>query len=104
MVALLGRSTQANQGYLSEHFTAYAAERWQAAGTLPGANSATGALLGEIGRQAAAIAYSNDFYLLAICTLVALPLVLLLRVGRADGRALAPATTTDPAAAVDAAH
>jgi DHA2 family multidrug resistance protein len=105
MVALLGRSTQANQGYLAEHFTPYAAERWQAAGSPPGANSATGALLGEIGRQAAAIAYSNDFYLLAVCTLAALPLVLLLRARRADGRPPAATAAGDPAAAaVDAAH
>ncbi|HEY6352960.1 MAG TPA: hypothetical protein VIY30_00595 [Burkholderiaceae bacterium] len=27
MVALLARSTQANQGYFAEHFTRYAAER-----------------------------------------------------------------------------
>ena len=32
-------------------------------------------LMGEIERQAAAIAYANDFYVLAIATIVVLPLV-----------------------------
>jgi DHA2 family multidrug resistance protein len=96
-VALLARSAQVNQSYLAEHFTAYSADRWLAAGTTPGINVATGALVGEIGRQAAAIAYANDFYLLAACTLVTLPLVLALRGARQPG---APAG----AVAVDAGH
>ena len=78
-VALLARSAQVNRSYLGEHFTAYATERWTALGTLPGANATTALLLDEIGRQAASIAYANDFELLALCTLVTLPLVLLLR-------------------------
>ena len=78
-VALLARSAQVNQSYLAEHFTPYATDRWLAAGATPGANLATGALVGEIGRQAAAIAYANDFYLLAACTLLTLPLVVALR-------------------------
>jgi MFS transporter, DHA2 family, multidrug resistance protein len=35
--------------------------------------------MGEIERQAAAIAYSNDFHVLALATIVVLPLVWLLR-------------------------
>ncbi len=96
-VALLARSAQVNHSYLAEHFTAYAHGRWQALGALPGANLETGALLGEIGRQAAAIAYANDFYLLAACTLVTLPLVLALR----GSRPTAPAAG---AAAADTGH
>ncbi len=96
-VALLARSAQVNQSYLAEHFTPYSADRWLAAGTQPGANSATGLLVGEIGRQAAAIAYANDFFLLAACTLLTLPLVLALKGPR---QAVAPAG----AAAVDAGH
>jgi len=79
VVSLLARSAQANQTYLSEHFSAYATDRWQQVGALPGANVTTGALIGEMERQAAAIAYANDFYLLAACTIVTLPLVLALR-------------------------
>jgi DHA2 family multidrug resistance protein len=96
-VALLARSAQVNQSYLAEHFTAFSTDRWQAVGAAPGANLSTGALVGEIGRQAAAIAYANDFYLLAACTLVTLPLVLALRGAR---EARAPAG----AAAVEAGH
>jgi DHA2 family multidrug resistance protein len=82
VVAELAHSTQINRSYLAEHFTAYSAARWQALGTVPGANAATGGLLAELQRQAAAIAYSNDFYMLASVTLAALPLVLLLRMHR----------------------
>ncbi len=96
-VALLARSAQTNQSYLAEHFTAYSPARWLAAGVTPGANPGTGALVGEIGRQAAAIAYANDFYLLAACTLVTLPLVLALKGAR-------PAPAPAGAAAIDAGH
>jgi DHA2 family multidrug resistance protein len=54
-------------------------ERWQATGVIPGANAGTAQLLGEIERQAAAIAYDNDFYVMAIATVIVLPLVWLLR-------------------------
>ena len=78
-VALLARSTQVNQSYLVEHFTVYDVERWQMTGVTPGANAGTAQIVGEIGRQAAAIAYSNAFYVLAIATIVVLPLVLFLK-------------------------
>jgi hypothetical protein len=87
-----------NQSYLSEHFTAYSTDRWLAIGTTPGANLATGSLVGEIGRQAAAIAYANDFYLLAAITVVTLPLVLALRSSRA------PRPSDRAALAADAGH
>ena len=82
VVSLLARSSQANRAYLTEHFTAFATDRWQLVGSLPGANAPTGALLGEISRQAAAIGYANDFYLLAACSFVTLPMVLALRTSR----------------------
>jgi DHA2 family multidrug resistance protein len=78
-VALLARSAQVNQSYLVEHFTPYSTDRWLALGGGPGNNLTTMGLIGEISRQAAAIAYSNDFSLLAACTLATLPLVLMLR-------------------------
>jgi DHA2 family multidrug resistance protein len=96
VVALLARSTQVNRSYLGEHFTAYSTARWQAIGADPGANGATGALVGEIGRQAASIGYANDFYLLALLTLLALPLVLALKIDRG------PAAVSTSAA--DAGH
>jgi DHA2 family multidrug resistance protein len=97
-VALLARSAQINQSYLSEHFTAFDHARWAAVGGPPGANASTGALVGEIGRQAASIAYANDFYVLAVCTLLTLPMLLALR----SSRATAPTQT--PAAMADAGH
>lgn len=88
-VAALARSTQVNQSYLAEHFTAYDVERLQVIGGAPAANAGTAGLLSEIGRQAAAIAYSNDFHLIAVATLAALPLVWFMKVHR--GRKLTPA-------------
>jgi MFS transporter, DHA2 family, multidrug resistance protein len=96
VVALLARSTQQNHSYLVEHFTPYSAMRWSAMAAQPGDPTSGALLLGEISRQAAAISYSNDFYVLAAATFMALPLVLLLRVDR-------PAPGAPPAPA-DAAH
>ncbi len=95
-VALLARSAQANQSYLVEHFTAYSTARWQAVGIVPGPDAATGSLVAEIGRQATGIAYTNDFYLLGASTLIALPLIVLLR-----GRRRPPAASV---AAADLSH
>jgi MFS transporter, DHA2 family, multidrug resistance protein len=77
-VAILARSTQVNTSYLGEHFSVYDVQRWQATGVIPGANPGTAQLLGEIERQAAAIAYANDFHLMALATIIVLPLVWLL--------------------------
>ena len=95
VVALLARSTQANQAYLAEHFTAYDPARWQMSGVEPGANAGTAGLLGEIGRQAGAIGYSNDFYLLAVATLVALPFVLALKLRKSVASGAPAATVAD---------
>jgi DHA2 family multidrug resistance protein len=99
-IALLSRSAQVNMSYLAEFFTPYSSDRWQAVGSQPGANAATGGLMGEIGKQALAIAYSNDFHVLAAATLLSVPFVLLLRSPRR------PAIVKDAAssAVADAAH
>jgi len=81
-VALLARSTQVNRSYLVEHLTPYDIQRWAATGVIPGANLGTAKLIGEIERQAAAIAYSNTFYVLAIATIAVLPMVWLLQTGK----------------------
>jgi DHA2 family multidrug resistance protein len=83
VVAALTRSTGRNNAYLVEHFTRYDVERWQAVGALPGANQATAALAARIARQAAAIGYQNDFYLLLVLTLATLPIAWLMKVGGA---------------------
>lgn len=87
VVALLARSTQMNQSYLTEHFTAFDASRWQALGGLPGTDERTAALMMEIMRQAAAIGYDNSFFVLTAVTVVALPLVLFLKSERTRGQA-----------------
>ncbi len=79
VVAILARSTQINMSYLGEHFSAYDVQRWQATGVVPGANPGTAHLMGEIERQAAAMAYANDFHILALATITVLPLVWFLR-------------------------
>jgi len=81
-VAMLARSTQMNHSYLAEHFTPYSAMRWAAIAAQPGDPKSSAMLLGEISRQAAAISYSNDFYVLAATTCLALPLVFALRADR----------------------
>ncbi|HXQ30954.1 MAG TPA: DHA2 family efflux MFS transporter permease subunit [Steroidobacteraceae bacterium] len=102
VVALLARSAQVNQSYLAERFTPYAVERWQMVGAAPGANVATGTLLAEINRQALAIAYSNDFHLLAGAAFLCLPLVLMLRHARYFSRGAGQGQ--NPATVADAAH
>lgn len=98
VVVMLARSTQVNQSYLTEHFTAYSNERWQTLGALPGANVETATLLGEISRQAAAIGYANDFYLLALISAIALPFAFLLKADHgASARTSASAHQDTPA-------
>jgi MFS transporter, DHA2 family, multidrug resistance protein len=103
-VALLARSAQLNQSYLAEHFTAYSAGRWQALGGTPGADAATGGLLAEIGRQALAIAYSNDFHVLAGVSLLSVPLVLLLRRARPAPANVSELAEAESSSIADAAH
>jgi DHA2 family multidrug resistance protein len=79
VVAQLARSAQMSQSYLSENFTAYSFDRWQIIGAAPGANVATEGLVGEVTRQALALAYSNDFHLLAATSLLCVPLILMMR-------------------------
>jgi DHA2 family multidrug resistance protein len=98
-VALLARSTQVNHSYLAEQFTPYAAMRWAAIAARAGDAESSARLLGEISRQAAAISYSNDFYVLAFATCLALPMVLALRTDRP--RAGGPGA---PPVQADAAH
>jgi DHA2 family multidrug resistance protein len=82
VIALLARSAQYNSASLVEHFTAYDLRRWLALGATPGVNASTIGILGEIRRQATAIAYANDFMRLGLATLMTLPLVWLLRTPR----------------------
>jgi len=85
LVSLVTRYTQINHAELGGLVTPYAP--MAEAGRLPEAWNAAGdvgraALDFEVTRQAAAIAYSNDFALMAMLGLATIPLVLLFRVTR----------------------
>ena len=80
VMALLARSAQVNHAELAARVPAFGVET----GLLPAAwNLSTSAgmmaINNEISRQAAAIAYLNDFWLLMVLTIVAIPLVYLLK-------------------------
>ena len=76
--SMVARSTQVNQSYLVEHFTRYDVERWQATGVVPGANARTSRWWCEIhGRPHPS--RIQRLLLLALATLVVLPLVWFVR-------------------------
>jgi DHA2 family multidrug resistance protein len=82
VIALLSRNTQINHATLAEHVTPFnplmqaplLPDAWS-----PGSAAGLAALNAEVTRQAASIAYLNDFLLMMWVTLVALPFVLLLK-------------------------
>ena len=91
MITLLARSTQTNHAEIASSIRSYGVE----SGLLPAAwdaSTAAGAIAlnAEITRQAMVIAYVNDFWLLMILTIVAIPLVYLLRSDPRGGPAPAP--------------
>ena len=90
--ALLTRNVQIMHAQLAEHVTPYNQALWfQAPRALATAGGLAG-LEGRIHRQAELIAYTNDFRLMMILTLCALPLVALMRGARpASGQAAAMA-------------
>ncbi len=84
-LAVLTRSNAGNHATLVEHVSPYnEALRLAPASPLWDMSSASGlaAIEAEIARQAAMIAYVNDFYLLAIASLLGLPLLLLVKTPR----------------------
>jgi len=80
MVTLLARNTQANHALLSEQLTPFN-NALQAAGHVWAPDTLAGvlALNSEVTRQAAAIAYLSDFRMMMWVTLLAIPLLTLLR-------------------------
>ncbi|MFZ0486685.1 MAG: DHA2 family efflux MFS transporter permease subunit [Arenicellales bacterium] len=80
MVTLLGVNVQTNHAVLSEALTPFS-DALRAAGAIWDTGSAAGlaALNGEVTRQAASIAYMNDFRLMLWMTLLATPLLVLVR-------------------------
>jgi DHA2 family multidrug resistance protein len=81
VMAMLARSAQVNHAEIASRIPAFGAEQ----GLLPAAwdpstLAGAAALNGEVMRQAAVLAYVNDFWLLMVLTMLALPLVYFLRV------------------------
>lgn len=92
--ALLAQNIQRSHQYLGEHVTTGTLNGVTAVAQQLGASGAmvTGMIDAEVNRQAAMIAYLNDFWLMAIVTALSVPLVLLLQ--KPGGR-----MENDPAAA-----
>jgi DHA2 family multidrug resistance protein len=88
MTLLLARNVQVSHADLAAHVTPYSLPpidpQIVAAGR-PAAEAAVAMLDAEINRQALMIAYIDDFHLMMIISLCAIPLLLLLRKGRAAG-------------------
>ncbi len=91
VMTLLSRNTQINHAEIASRVTPFNDNAAQVA-TMLGTHTASGlaALNGEVTRQASAIAFLNDFWLMMVMTAVAMPLLLLIR----------PVRTAAPAAIV----
>ena len=78
VMTLLSRGTQINHAEIAERVTPYSDAHLPAIWNLH-STTALAALNGEVTRQASAIAFLNDFWLMMVMTIVAIPLLLLLR-------------------------
>ncbi len=77
-ITILTRSAQTNHARLVEYMSVFDIENWRQAQEIFGP-AAPAVMAGEISRQAAMIAYINDFTTLMIISLVCIPLVLFMR-------------------------
>ncbi len=89
VMTLLSRNTQVNHAELAAHITPFGDGMAQLPALYAGPHGLA-ALNAEITRQASAIAFLNDFWLMMVMTLAAIPLLLLLRPVRA--RTTSPVT------------
>jgi DHA2 family multidrug resistance protein len=81
---LLTRSTQIMHSTLAEHVSAYSPVLRSRLPDGVATLQALATLNAAVTRQAAMIAYNNDFKLMTVLSLASIPLVLLLRKGRAS--------------------
>ena len=80
VMTLLARAVQVNHAEIAARIPAYGAEQaLLPAGWNPSTGAGAAALNAEISRQAAVIGYLNDFWLMMVLTLMAVPLVYFLR-------------------------
>jgi DHA2 family multidrug resistance protein len=80
--ALFVRNTQVAHLALASHLTPFEVLHHHSVGM--SGHSAVAALNGEVTRQAAMIAYLDDFHLMLIMTVLAIPLLLLVRSARSS--------------------
>lgn len=83
---LLARNIQVSHSDLASHITPYTLPPLDQSLSVyaPPAQTAVAMLDAEVNRQALMIAYIDDFHLMMLITLVAIPLLLLIRKGRAQ--------------------
>jgi DHA2 family multidrug resistance protein len=95
VIFLLGRTTQVAHAGLSEDFTAFSPHQHRATAPLWDATTQSGRLQAdaEVTRQATTIAYVDDFWLIMVISIAALPLVIILR--RPASRPKAPEAVMD---------
>jgi len=79
VMTLLSRNTQINHAEIASRLTLFGGNMAQMPSSYSGSLSGVAALNGEVTRQASAIAFLNDFWLMMVMTVVAIPLLLLLR-------------------------
>jgi len=91
VMTLLSRNTQINHAEIAARLTPYGDNFAQMPQAFSGAMGMA-ALNGEVTRQASAIAFLNDFWLMMVMTAVAIPLLLLLKPVKS---AAAPAVVTE---------
>ena len=82
VMTLLSRGTQVNHAELAERLTSFKATATFSSTPMSAAQNLA-LLNGEVTRQASAIAFLNDFWLMMLMTLVAIPMLLLLKPVRA---------------------
>ncbi len=92
VMTLLSRGTQINHAELAERITAFDPATAHLAATMHvPQNVALAALNAQVTRQASAIAFLNDFWLMMLMTVLAIPMLLLLKPVRHAGPAPAMA-------------
>ncbi len=82
VISLLGKNIQTNHSYLGENITPYKmgiAANHVSENTIPGSHAALALLDAEINRQAATIAYIDDFKVMMWVVIAIMPMVFLLR-------------------------
>lgn len=93
VMTLLSRNTQINHAELASRLTPFGNNAGAVNQALHATSGGLAALNGEVTRQAGGIAFLNDFWLMMIMTLAAIPLLALLRPVKHTGAA--PAVVAD---------